>query len=259
MQVSSESEINQVTKAAAISTEILHALVQKITPGMTGVDIDQLTGDLCKQHGVKPAFRNNPMAPIPFEANLCVSINDEVLHGFPSDKQIVKEGDLVKLDFGILYEGIFTDQCVTVGVGKLSAQDERLAKTAKLLVESAVSKVAPGVRVGVLGYTMHSIAQAAGFDVLKEFVGHGIGKSLWEDPQIPAYGIPTSGAKLKVGQVICVEAQVVAGSDEVYIDDDGWTVKTVDSSHGVMFEYMVLVTDKGFSVLTDTKNWPIII
>lgn len=245
-------------QAAQISTQILKEMVAMVKPGVLPNEIDRLAGKLCQEHGVQPAFKGVKNGHWVYEYNSCISVNDEILHGIPDDRRALKTGDLVKLDFGIIYQGMYTDQCVTVGVGKVSAEDKKLLEVGKEAVLSAVKLAKTGNHTGDLGHMMHQTAYRAGFDVLKMYVGHGIGEYLHLDPEIPAYGQPGEGKELKDGMVICVECQVVTGSDETFVEKNGWTVKTVDGGKGVMFEYMVLVGSKP-EILTPTIDWPLIV
>jgi methionyl aminopeptidase len=243
-------------RAVEISMLILEKALAATEIGVSGSEIDELVGEECKRYSVKPAFLGVGSKQNPFSGNLCISVNEEVLHSLPKPKKFAA-GDLVKLDFGIIYKGFYTDHCITVGLESVSDEDRRLMNIGKLAVESAVAKVAAGVRTGDLGYTMESITKLAGFNVLKNYVGHAIGTSLWMSPEIPAYGEQGEGEVLKEGAVLCIEAQVVAGEARTQILDDGWTIVTTDGSKGVMFEYMVGVQKNGGRILTDTKNWQI--
>lgn len=243
-------------EATKISMKILEEAVNAVKIGSSGTGINELVGDLCKKHDVEPAFLGVGDSSNPFPANLCVSVNDEVLHAIPSNVPF-KAGDLVKVDFGIVHKGFYTDHCVTIGLEPVAEIDRNLMRIGKLAVENAVAKAVAGNTVGDLGHSMQSTVELAGFNVLKNFVGHGIGKNLHLPPEIAAYGQPGHGARLKKGMVVCVEAQVVAGSDRVKTAEDGWTITTLDGSRGVMFEYMVEVGRKGNEILTDTRNWQI--
>ncbi|MCA9379188.1 type I methionyl aminopeptidase [Candidatus Dojkabacteria bacterium] len=257
-RASDDFQISKVRAAAAVSTEILQQLVAAVEIGTTPRVIAKLADKLCQQQGVIPAFRGVAGARSKFSAPMCISVNDAVLHGLPTDEAI-QDGDLVKLDFGIIKDGYYTDHCVTVGVGNVSAADLSLLKIGRLAVMTAASAAVSGKHTGDLGHTMQTIAETAGYQVLTDYVGHGIGRSLWQAPQIPAYGVPGSGELLEPGMVICVEAQVVAGSNEVFVDNDGWTVRTADGSRGVMFEYMVLVGSGKPEILTKTMDLPLVV
>jgi methionyl aminopeptidase len=254
-----KNDLKKIRKAAKITTEIMSQVKGKLSPGITGYDVDELIGELCESREVKPAFKGVQGSKEPYPSNLCFQINSETLHTVPKKDQVVKDGDLVSVDFGIIYDGMYTDNCVTFGIGELNQEDKKLLETGRLAVLTAAKQVKPGITTGDLGYTMSSITDIAGFDVLKNYVGHGIGDSLHLPPEIPAYGHKGNGARLRRGQVVCVEAQVVAGRDQIKIAGNGWDILTADGENSVMFEYMVEVTNSGFNILTETQEWDLII
>lgn len=248
--------LNEVRAAAKLSTEILHELVEFTQIGVSPAEIDEKAGELCRRHSVAPAFYDVDHGQGPFAHNLCISVNDAVLHGLPTSTTKLTSGDIIKLDFGIVTAaGIHTDQCVTLGLGEVAEQDKNLINTGKFAVQSALAKAIAGGTTGDIGHTIQTIVESAGYNVLKEYIGHGIGESLWEEPEIPAHGQPNSGAKLEVGMVLSIEAQIVAGSDEVFVDKDNWTVRTRDGANGVMFEYMVIVGEDKSEVITPSLDW----
>lgn len=258
MILKSAEAVRQYREVAQLSTQILWQLHQKTQAGITPLELDALAEKLCTQNGAKPNFKGVGSRHNPYKHSTCISVNDTVLHGIPTNIPLQK-GDLVKLDFGLEKYGINTDQCVTVVVGDFTSDaDKKLLETGKAAVLKAVQLVRAGRRVGDLGHAMESVAVAEGMSVTRQYVGHGIGLSLHEEPQIPAWGRRGDGPKLREGMVICVEAQVIAGSDEVFTAPDGWSVKTQDGSKAVMFEYMVLVGKKGGEILTPTVDWPVI-
>lgn len=251
-------ELEQIRAACKISQEILQQLVGLVGVGRAAGEIDELANKLCEQYQVKPAFKNyapRGLPPFPYAASVC--LNDEVVHGFSTKEKIMQTGDIVTLDFGIVYQGWYTDHCVSVGVGELAAEDMRLLQTAKLAVSSAIPQAVAGKRTGDIGNAMEQVALLAGYDVIKHYIGHGIGRSLHEAPEVPAYGYPDQGAKLEPGMILCLEAQVVSGTDEITTDSDQWTVRTADGKKCAWFEYMVLVGEKSAEVLTDTRSWPL--
>ncbi|MBT3249759.1 MAG: type I methionyl aminopeptidase [Candidatus Pacebacteria bacterium] len=256
MIIKSQTELATYKKATQLSKEILSQLREAIKPGVYPIELDILAGELCKKNGVRSSFKGVVSGHLTYGFNSCISVNDEILHGIPSDKRKIQAGDLVKIDFGIIYQGFYTDHCFTVGVGSISAEDQKLLEIGREAVLNAVKLAKPGNTAGDLGFAMHNTSYKAGFDTLKQYVGHGIGKSLHENPEIPAFGKPGAGAKLEKNMIICVECQVVTGDDRVYIENNGWTVKTKDSGKGVMFEYMVRV-DKKPEILTPTQDWPL--
>lgn len=257
MIVSNSRELKAYQKVANLSTSILKTLKDALKPGIYPIEVDNLAKKLCQENGVKPSFQGVGHKGNVYDFATCISVNDTVVHGVPSKTIKLKVGDIVKLDFGIISQGLFTDQCVTVAIGKLAPKSEKLINTAKKAVLAAVAKAVSGSTTGDLGHTMHSIAKSEGFDVLKQYTGHGIGKVLHEPPTIPAHGQPGTGTTLKKGMVICVEAQLVTGSDQVYVAKDGWTVKMSDGGNTAMFEYMVVVDKRKPKILTHTLDWPI--
>ncbi len=258
MIINSHQQLTAYREAARIATEILAQLRDRVAPGVFPNELDELAGKLCQEYGVRAAFKGVKQAGLTYQHHSCIAVNDEILHGIPDRSRALAVGDLVKLDFGIVYQGLFTDQCVTVGVKEVSAEDMKLLQIGKESVLLGIKAAIPGNRTGDIGYVMHRTAYRAGFDVLKQYVGHGIGHSLHEEPEIPAFGRPKTGQILREGMVICVEDQVVPGDDRVYVTDNGWTVKTVDGSKGVMFEYMVVVGKKP-EILTPTLDWPLVV
>lgn len=258
MIVNSLAELKKYKQAAQISTQILHQLYEAIQPGVYPIELDELAGKLCQKHQVKPAFKGVVNQGLTYQHNSCISVNDEILHGIPDKKRTIQTGDVVKVDFGLIYQGLYTDHCFSVGVSSVSAQDQELLIVGREAVLAAAKLAQPGKHTGDLGHTMHQTAYHAGFDTFKQYVGHGIGHSLHEKPEIPAYGQAGSGALLKKNMIVCVECQVVPGSDQVFIESNEWTVKTVDGNKGVMFEYMVRV-DKKPEILTPTQDWKLVV
>jgi len=252
------ADIKKYEEVTKLSTGILWQLHQKTAEGVTPLEIDKLADQLCKENGVRPNFKGVGGPRNPYKYSTCIAVNDTVVHGIPQDKPLEK-GDLVKVDFGIEKDGLNTDHCFTVVIGDyLSKEDERLMKTSRKAVLKAAQTAMVGKTTGDLGYIMESMVEAEGFSVAEQYVGHGIGRTLHDEPQIPAWGTPGKGQKLKEGMVICVEAQVIAGSNDLYTDNDGWSVKTRDQSNSVMFEYMVVVGKKSANILTKTMDWPLV-
>jgi len=241
-------------EAGEISVEILSKLRDMLREGVTTLEIDDYAGELCSEYGVKPAFKEVDG----YNFNTCISVNDVAVHGLPS-KYVLKKGDLVSIDFGIVYKGYMTDHCWTWCVGKPDEKKKKLLESGRRAVENAMEKAVVGNRTGDLGFEMESEAKSNGFNVLKVFVGHGIGKGLHEYPDIPAFGKRGTGELLVDGMVVCVECQVVDDTGKVFTDDDGWSERTERGGDSVMFEYMVIVK-KGLPViLTDTRDWGVVV
>ena len=253
MIISSPQQLKQYQTVAKISTEVLWQLHQKTRAGVTPLAIDQLADQLCKKYQVTPNFKGVGSPKNPYQYATCISVNDVVVHGIPQDIPL-KEGDLVKVDFGIVKDGLNTDHCFTVGIGQLTEINQTLLEVGRKAVLKAAQQAKVGKTVGDLGHIMESTAGKYDFTVTEQYVGHGIGRSLHEEPQIPAWGEPKDGVKLQKGMVLCIEAQVIAGNPDVYTAADGWSVKTSDGSNAVMFEYMVVVDTKPI-FLTPTMDW----
>jgi methionyl aminopeptidase len=242
-------------EACSISVDILKQLGEEIQIGKTPLDIDSKAGYLCKLYNVKPAFKKVKG----YNFNTCISVNDVAVHGVPKDIPL-KEGDLVSIDFGIYHKGIYTDHCWTWSIGEPNEKNLKLLTAGRKAVENAVSKATVGNTTGDLGYEMITEAHNSGFETLKMFVGHGIGKTLHDEPEILAYGKKGSGTRLVDGMVLCIECQVAddVGHD-INIDQDGWSAKTLNGGNSVMFEYMVIVRKDNPVILTDTLNWDTVV
>ena len=241
-------------EAAEISMEILKALGESIKVGTTTAQIDVLAGQLCKEASVRPSF----LGQDGYKYNACISVNDVAVHGVPNDTPL-KNGDLVSIDFGVIYKGFHTDHCWTWSVGKPSSDNLKLLNTAKEAVESAANLAVTGAYTGDLGDQMELTAKKNGYRTIKMFVGHGIGKSLHEFPEVPAFGEPGTGDLLVDGMVICVECQVVDDTGEVYIDEkDGWSAHTELGGNSAMYEFMMIVRHDEPVFLTDTRDWGVI-
>ncbi len=253
MIVRNSKEENILVEAGRISVKILEELKESVKVGSTPLDIDNQAGLLCRKYGVHPAFKRVNG----YRFNTCISINDVAVHGIPKDIPL-KKGDLISIDFGIVYKKMYTDHCWTWSIGKPDSKNLKLLLAGRKAVENALPKAVVGNRTGDLGYEMDSEASKNGFTTLSIFVGHGIGKTLHDDPDIPAYGDKGKGTLLENGMVICIECQVVDDVDDVKIDKDGWSAKTVHGGNSVMFEYMVIVREKEPIIITNTLDWDMV-
>ncbi len=250
MIITNKREENILKEGANISVKILKELGGSIKVGVTPLEIDNMAGMLCKEYKVKPAFKKVRG----YDFNTCISVNNVAVHGIPKDIPLEK-GDLVSIDFGIVYKGYYTDHCWTWSVGQPNSKNMKLLEVGRKAVEECLPLAITGNYTGDLGYTMEKNAKDNGFNILKMFVGHGIGKTLHDLPDIPAYGIKGTGTRLLTGMVICIECQVVDDSGKVVLDDDGWSAMTERGGNSVMFEYMVIVDNDKPTILTDTLNW----
>lgn len=253
MVINKEKEKNTLKEAANISVNILKKLGESIKDGVTPLKIDELAGQLCKEFKVKPSFKRVKG----YDFNTCISVNDIAVHGIPKDIPL-KKGDLVSIDFGIIYKGLNTDHCWTWCVGKPDKENTKLLLAGREAVENCIPLAITGNYTGDIGCEMERVAKENGFNILKMFVGHGIGKNLHDLPDIPAYGKKGTGTRLITGMVICIECQVVNDTGRVYIDEDGWSAKTENGGNSVMFEYMLIVDNNSPIILTNTLNWDII-
>jgi methionyl aminopeptidase len=255
MIIRSAQELKRYQQAADKSTKILKKLFDATIEGATPQQIDHLADQECQKMGVKPCFKGVGPKNNKYRWATCISVNDTVVHGIP-ENEVLKKGDLVKVDFGINDRGWITDHCFSKSIGKPKPADQELLAVARKAIIAGAKLAVVGKKTGDIGAQMQEIIEKAGFSVVKEFVGHGVGHSLHDAPQLPAYGQKGTGVDLKEGMVLCVEAQVLGSqSDRVYVADNGWTVKTVDGAKAAMFEYMVMVGKKEAVFLTDTRDW----
>ncbi len=245
----SAREIEIMRRANAIVAEILEELKEKIAPGVRTAELDALAEELTYRKKARPAFKGYTMAGRVYPRTLCTSINEEIVHGIPSERAL-KEGDIIGLDFGVIYEGFYGDSAVTVGVGKVSEKAERLMQVAEEALYKGIDQLQDGKRLGDLAWAIQNTVESAGFSVVRAFVGHGIGKKLHEEPPVPNYGEPDRGLRLKEGMVLAIEPMVNAGGYEVEIKEDGWTAVTRDGSLSTHFEHSVAITKNGPYILS---------
>ena len=237
-------EIELMDQANRIVHQVLAAMGETIAPGVTPRELDRLAERVIRGAGGVPAFLNYRGYP----ATLCISVNDVIVHGIPNDVPL-KEGNIVGIDCGVLYKGYYGDAARTFAVGEVGAEARRLLAVTEEALNLAVEQVRPGGRLSDIGYVVQRHAEKHGFSVVREFSGHGIGTSLHEEPQIPNFGAPGKGPRLKPGMVLAIEPMVNAGGCGVRMDADGWTARTEDGSLSAHFEYSVAVTESGARVL----------
>lgn len=249
IELKSPSDLKKMDGAAKIVAAILVELEAMVAPGVTTKRLDSEAERLIAKHGAKPAFKNYRVGPNVFPAVLCVSINDEIVHGIPSGRRL-EEGDIVSLDFGVVYEGFYGDSAVTVPVGRIDDDSQRLIDTTRHALDAAIERMRPGNRLGDVGSAVQEVAESAGYGVVRDFVGHGIGRALHEDPQVPNFGRPGRGQGLKSGMVLAVEPMINVGTPAVRVLDDGWTAVTADGQRSAHFEHTIAITDDGPVVLT---------
>lgn len=249
ISLKSSREIEVMRRANTIVAEVLQELKRRVSPGVTTLDLDAIAEEMTIKRNAIPAFKGYNVAGRIYPRCLCASINDEIVHGIPSNRAL-REGDIVGLDFGVIYEGFYGDSALTVGVGKVSEEAQRLMDVTEQSLYKGIEQLREGNRLGDLGAAVQKVAEGAGFSVVRAFVGHGIGKKLHEEPPVPNYGEPERGLRLREGMVLAVEPMVNAGSYEVEIKEDGWTAVTKDGSLAAHFEHSVAITKDGPYILS---------
>jgi methionyl aminopeptidase len=245
IMLKSPDEIEHMRRASGIVAEILAEVGAHVRPGVSTAELDALAEELTRKHGSKPAFKGYVVGGRSFPATICISVNDEVVHGIPSRQKRLKDGDIIGLDFGVVVEGYYGDGAVTVAVGDVPDPTKNLMTVTREALYRGVEAARPGARVSDISQAVQKHVEGHGFSIVREFVGHGIGTSLHEDPQVPNYVAPGPNPVLREGVVLAIEPMVSAGAPSVKIHDDGWTASTVDGSLSAHFERSVAVTADG--------------
>jgi methionyl aminopeptidase len=243
----SPAEIEKMRRSGHIVREVLDHVRTLVAPGATTMDLERAAEDKMNELGVKPAFKGYYDYP----CVLCTSINEEIVHGIPSEKRLLKAGDIVSVDCGVVLDGYYGDAAITVPVGgEITPELKKLLEVTEQSLYRGIEKVRIGNSVGDVGAAVQSYVEAAGFSVVREFVGHGIGTRLHEEPQVPNFGVPGHGAKLREGMVLAIEPMVNYGKPEARVLGDKWTAVTADGSYSAHFEHCVAVTKNGPMILT---------
>ncbi|HUX28014.1 MAG TPA: type I methionyl aminopeptidase [Terracidiphilus sp.] len=243
----SSQEIEKMRRAGLVVREVLDLVRSQVKPGATTFDLEKAAEARLAQLGVKAAFKGYHGFP----CVLCTSVNCEVVHGIPSPKRVLKEGDIVSVDFGVVVDGYYGDAAITVPVGAIDADTARLLAATEASLRAGIAAVRPGATLGDVGAAVQGVVEGEGFSVVRDFVGHGIGVHMHEDPQVPNFGEAGRGMKLRAGMVIAIEPMVNAGKPDVMVLDDGWTAVAKDGSMSAHFEHTVAVTATGARVLTE--------
>ena len=243
----SRDEISLMREAGRILAETLQLLLEHVRPGLIEKELDEIARREFKKRGVTPTFLNYGLPPYP--ATVCVSINDEIVHGIPGSREIA-DGDVVSIDIGCTHKGFVADMAVTVGVGAVPPEAQRLIDVTREALWRGIAASRGGARIGEIGAAIQTYVEGEGFSVVREYVGHGVGRQMHEDPQIPNYGSPDSGAVLRPGMVIAIEPMVNAGDWRTKRDSDNWTVRTMDGSLSAHFEHTLAITEGEAEVLT---------
>jgi len=242
----SAAELERMRTAGRLVGEVLTQVAARVAPGVSTAELDDLAETLIAEAGAIPAFKGYHGYP----ATICASINEEVIHGIPSGRRVLNEGDVISVDVGASIDGYFGDSAITLAVGKVSEEAATLLRVTEEALYKAIERVRPGGRVSDIGHAVQQHVEAYGFSVVREFVGHGIGQRMHEDPQVPNYGEPGRGPRLTEGMVLAIEPMVNAGKPAVKVLADGWTAVTRDRSLSAHFEHTVAVTADGPWILT---------
>jgi methionyl aminopeptidase len=243
--IKNSTELDAMRRVNRITARVRDELAALVRPGITTLDLGNAAGELIRKHGGVSAFYGYHGFP----GQICVSVNDEVVHGIPGPR-VIREGDIVSIDTGISLGGFIGDTAITVAAGEISAEHKRLLEVTKASLHAGISKAVAGNRLGDISYAIQSVVEAAGFSIVREFVGHGIGRNLHEDPQIPNFGKPGHGPKLKPGMTLAIEPMVNIGDRKVEVLEDNWTVVTKDGSFSAHFEHTVAVGISAPEILT---------
>jgi methionyl aminopeptidase len=245
----SQAEIDLMREAGAILAETLTRLQSMARPGLTLLDLDREADRFIRGRGCIPGF----VGYQGYQNAICTSVNDQVVHGIPTNRKL-REGDLLSLDAGLIYRGFWADAGLTVAIGKISAEAQRLMDVTRESLDIGIEQALVGNRIGDISAAVQQHVELAGFSVVRQFVGHGIGRDMHEDPQVPNFGIAGRGPQLKSGMVLAIEPMVNAGGPDVALLGDGWTVVTVDHSLSAYFEHSVAITPDGPEILTASSK-----
>lgn len=236
--------------ANRIVAEVLAELRERVRPGLATAEMDRVAEELTRRRGATPAFKGYEVHGRVFPRSVCISINDEVVHGIPSEHRVLRDGDIVGIDFGVCYQGFYGDAALTVAVGQVDPEATRLMQVTADALQRGIEEVQIGRRLGDVSAAIQERVERDGFSVVRDFVGHGIGRRLHEEPQVPNFGTRDRGIRLREGMVLAIEPMVNAGGSDVTIKEDGWTAVTKDGSRSAHFEHSVAVTRTGPYVLS---------
>ncbi len=251
--VKSKAEIEAMRVSGRLLATVLATLKEALEPGMTTKDLSEMAKRELRGTGGTPAFLGyqGPPGVQDYPDIICISLNDEVVHGIPSSKRVIKPGDLVSLDFGVVYDGMITDGAITViADGPANVKKEALVRTTQQSLYAGISVLKSGAKVGDISHAVQTVLDKGKYGIVRDLVGHGVGHDLHEEPNIPNYGKSGTGKKLAAGMTIAIEPMATLGGYRVHMDPDGWTVKTTDKSLSAHFEHTVLITKDSFEILT---------
>ncbi len=236
----------KIAEACRLTAQCMEELKAMVRPGVTTLELDRAAESFIRSHGGVPAFKGHHGFP----GSLCTSVNEEVVHGIPSGRKL-KEGDIIGIDMGIKLDGYISDMARTFLVGQVSEEAEKLVKVTEECFQKGFEVMKPGARIGDIGWAVQQHAESHGYSVVRDLCGHGVGRDLWEEPEIPNYGRPGRGVRLEAGMTICLEPMINVGTWRIEMDEnDGWTVRTADRKLSAHYEETILITDTGAEILT---------
>lgn len=242
----SDSQLKRMQEACKISARALKLAGEAVEPGVTTAQLDNIIRKYIEGCGAKPSF----LGLYGFPASACISVNNEVIHGIPSKKRVIQEGDIVSIDTGAFYKGYHGDNAATFGAGRVSEEAQRLMDATKQSLYEGIKAANAGGRIGDISSAVQRYAEASSYSVVREYVGHGVGASLHEDPSVPNFGTPSRGVRLVRGMTIAIEPMINQGAKEVQVEPNGWTVTTKDGSLSAHFEHTVAITESGAVIMT---------
>ncbi len=245
----SRREIGIMREAGRINALALQAVREAARPGVTTAELDAVAEEVIRSHGAVPAFKGYP-GPYPYPATITVSINEELVHGIPSKRRRLREGDIVSIDCGTIYKGYVGDSAFTMGIGEISPEAQRLLEVTERALYIGIEQMRPGNRVGDVSAAVQRYVESRGYHVTREYTGHGVGREMHEGPSVPNYGTPGRGVMLRAGMVIALEPMVLIGTPKTRVLPDQWTVVSADGSLTAHFEHTVAITENGPSILT---------
>lgn len=245
-RVKTQQEIDDMRISGGMLATVLNVLRQRVQAGMSTKDLAAIAAEELVSLGGKPAF----LGYQGFPDVICISVNNEVVHGIPNEATIIQSGDLVSLDFGVVYNGMITDSAITVGVGDADSADLKLLEVTERAMMAGINTLVPGVRTGTIGNAIEEVLNKHGYGIVRDLVGHGVGHHVHEDPNVPNYGRKNTGDKLDEGMTIAIEPMATRGGHRVYMADDQWTILTQDGSRAAHFEHTILITENGPDILT---------
>ena len=250
VHLKSQQEVDCLRASGDLVSRTLAEVARHIEPGVTSMKLDQIAEDFVSRHNAIPAFKGYRMGNVPpFPGTLCVSVNDVIVHGIP-DSYRLQEGDMVSVDCGVHLNGYFGDSAYTFAVGELSETDAKLCQTTYEALQLGIEQAVDGARIGEISHSIQHHCEREGYGIVRELAGHGIGRKLHEAPQVPNYGSPRSGRRVRRGMTFCIEPMINKGTRNIKGDRDGWTIRTADGSPSAHYEHMVAITDEEPEVLT---------